>query len=190
MTTRISCIVILAMILPAHGSGQSVLSPGELVRIHPLNGPVVTGIVQVASPQAIRLLGKAGGTEFVIPQDEIGQIERSLGRHRKFGRNFAVTVVASAVGIGAISAISWSPCTDTGLFGCIMDPNSRGDAFSLGLAGGAIIGLPIGIIVGLAVKHERWERLSLPRQGQAALSIQPILGRELGLSASFAFGGR
>ena len=57
MTTRISCILILAMILPAHGSGQSVLSQGERVRIHQLNGTVVTGIVQFASPQEVRLLG-------------------------------------------------------------------------------------------------------------------------------------
>ena len=72
----------------------------------------------------------------------------------------------------------------------MMHPSSRKRALQEGLAGGAMIGVPIGLIVGLAVKHERWERLLLSEQGQATFSIRPILGRELGLSASFAFGGR
>jgi hypothetical protein len=187
MTARITYIVILAMNLPAYASGQSVLNQGERVRIHQLNGTVVTGIVQSATPQAVRLLGEAGGTEFVIPRGEVGEIERSLGRHRKFGRNLTITVVSSAVAIGGISAISWSPCT--GL--CLFHPTSRGEAFAFGLlAGGAIIGTPIGIIVGLAARHERWEQVSFAGQGQAALSIQPILGRGFGVSASLAFGGR
>ena len=189
MITRVSCLVILSMLLPAHGSAQPVPSEGERVRIHQLDGTVVIGIVQAASPRAIRLLGTGGGT-FGIAQDQIRQIERRLGLHREFGRNFGITVAASAVGFGAISAISWSPCTSTGFASCMLHPSSRGDAFQLGLAVGAIIGVPIGLMVGLKVEHESWERLLPSEQGQATFSIRPILGRELGLSASFAFGGR
>lgn len=178
------------MLLPAHGSAQPVPSEGERVRIHQLNGTVVTGTVQAVSPQAVRLFGTAGGTEREIAQDQIRQIERSLGLHRHFARNFGITVMVSAVGFGAVSAISWSPCTITEFLVCAFAPSSRGDAFGLGLLGGTIIGVPIGLIVGIIAKHERWERLSLSEQGQAAFSIRPILGRELGLSASFAFGGR
>ena len=190
MITRISCIVLFSMFLPAYGSAQPTPSEGERVRIHQVNGTVVTGTVQAVSPQAVRLLGTTGGAEWEIAQDQIRQIERSLGLHRKFWRNFGITVAVSAVGFGALAAVSWSPCTPTEFFGCGMHESSRGEAFQVGLVGGAIIGVPIGLIVGLAVKKERWEPLSLSGQGQDRFSIRPILGRELGLSASFAFGNR
>ena len=193
MITRISCIVLLSllsMLPPAHGSAQPVPSAGERVRIHQLNGTVVTGTVQAVSPQAVRLLGTAGGAEWLIAQDQIRQIERSLGVHRHFARNFGITVVVFAVGFGKVSALSWSPCTSTEFLGCLLSTRSRKAAFQEGLFFGTIIGVPIGLIVGKTAKHERWERLSLSEQGQAAFSIRPILGRELGLSASFAFGNR
>ena len=43
-----------------------------------------------------------------------------------------------------IYALTWSPCTETGWFACFAHPDSRGEAFGWGFAGGAIIGLPLG----------------------------------------------
>ena len=60
MITRVSCIVILSMLLPVRGSAQPVPREGERVRIHLLDDAVVIGIVQTASPQAVRLLGTGG----------------------------------------------------------------------------------------------------------------------------------
>ena len=189
MKTAIGFLAIWAMVLPAHGWAQSLPTEGDWVRISQTNGTVVTGTVSYASAEEVRLQSGSAGQELLILRGEIGKMERSLGRHRSFGKNFAITLVSSSVGMGALLAIAWSPCTETGFLACYLHPTSRGEALTWGLAGGAILGVPAGLIVGLAVKREKWAPVSLSGPGDVTLSILPVLGTGIGVSGSISFGG-
>jgi hypothetical protein len=188
-TGRIIVLVILAMGSPAYALGQAVPSQGDRVRISRVDGTVETGIFQSASAQGVQLRPVLGSTRPAISLEEIELMERDLGRHSRFWRNFGITVGASIVGIAMLAATTWEPCVSTQPFGCLLAPQSRSEAVGMGALAGLVIGLPIGTLVGSAVKYERWEPLSLSGSGQAAFSIQPIVGRRFGLSASLALGG-
>ncbi|MEX1257473.1 MAG: hypothetical protein WEG36_07640 [Gemmatimonadota bacterium] len=86
-------------------------------------------------------------------------------------------------------ALTWEPCRETGLFGCLLELSSRGDAAGYGIIAGTLIGIPVRLIVGLAAESERWEQLTVG-DGQGALTMRPIVGREFGLAASVALAWR
>ena len=190
MRTVIGCLVAGSLVLPASGLAQRVPDPGELVRITQTDGTVLTGFFARSSTEHLVLLGAWREQEYVIPRTDIDTIERSLGRHRQFGKNFGITLAVASLSIGAISAFTWSPCRDTGFLACLFHPTSRGEAFTWGFVGGAALGLPIGLVVGLAVRQERWARVSVPGLGESVLSIKPVLGPRTGFSASISLGGR
>lgn len=175
-------LAIWTMVLPACGWAQSLPAEGEWVRISRTNGTVVTGILSFASAEEVRLLDGSAEQDLLIPRGEIDRMERSLGRHRDFGKNFVMVLASTSVGIGALLAIAWSPCTQTGFLACYLHPTSRGEAFAWGLAGGAILGVPAGLIVGLAIKREKWAPVTLSGPGDATLSILPVLGTRIGVS--------
>ena len=85
---------------------------------------------------------------------------------------------------------STSPCTQTGLFDCLLHPDSRGGAFEQGLVVGAVIGVPIGLVVGLTVTRERWEAASLSGSSLASIKVRPTFSDGVGFAASIPFGGR
>jgi hypothetical protein len=150
---------------------------------------VVTGILQSASAQGIRLRPVLGQQAPAITLDEVELMERNLSRCGRFWRNFGITVGAGVVGIAMLAATTWEPCVSTHPFGCFFAPRSWREAVGMGALAGLVIGLPIGTLVGSAVKYERCEPLSLSGSGQAAFSIQPIVGSEFGFSPALAFGG-
>jgi hypothetical protein len=186
-TTWITVLVILTMVCPACASGQAVPSQGDRVRISRVDGNVVTGILQSASAQGIRLRPVLGQQAPAISLDEVELMERNLSRCGRFWRNFGITVGAGVVGIAMLAATTWEPCVSTHLFGCFFAPRPRREAVGMG----ALAGLVIGTLVGSAVKYERCEPLSLSGPGQVAFSIQPIVGSEFGFSPAPApaFGG-
>ena len=116
--------------------------------------------------------------------------ETSLGRQSNFGKYFGLTLAASSVVGVTIYALTWSPCTETGWFACWFEPDSRGEAFGWGLAGGAIIGLPLGVIIGSVVREERWNRVALPAPTAPRLTIRPVIGGRVGFAGSVRVGGR
>ncbi len=185
---RLTGSLLVAMtVFPGLGAAQSIPAQGERVRIGQSDGTVVVGSFEGGSTEAVRLRASPTGEERLIPLDAIARMDRSLGRERRFGKYFAVGVASTSAAVGVVSGMSWSPCTSTGPFSCMLHPNSRGDALVLGLVGGAVIGIPVGIITGLAVREERWSPLPLPGSGGATWSIRPVLGSQVGVSASLAF---
>lgn len=187
MSKLIGFIVVCGLVLPARGAAQSSPSPGDRVRITRTNGTIVTGILGDATAEEVSLFAEGG--EQVVARSEIGEMERSLGRHRRFGRNFGITMLSSSMGMGAIFALTWSPCTETGFLACFLVPTSRSEAFTWGLAGGALIGISVGVIVGLAVKHERWAPFTVQGPRDAKFVILPVIGTRFGVSASISLGG-
>ena len=51
------------------------------------------------------------------------------------------------------------------------------------------VGLPLGIIIGLGEKSERWEPVTRPSVGPVALRLVTSGGRGVGLNASIPVGG-
>jgi len=181
-------VLLAGLMLPLTTAGQAPPGPGDRVRIHQADGRVATGVLAATSENEVTLSGSGG--ELTFPADRISGLERSLGRHRRFGRTFTVTLAVAALAGGTVSAIAWTPCRQTGFMACFLTPQSRADAFAWGLAGGAVIGVPVGLILGLAVTSEVWEPVSLPSVGGVALSVRAAPGEGVGLVAALPVGGR
>jgi hypothetical protein len=186
MRTLAVVALLLAPSLNTGVAGQSGPEPGDRLRIRTLEGVVRTGTVEGASAQEVRLT-HAYGT-WSIPQSDIDTMERSLGQQRRFARNFFLTVGIASGAIGTISALSWSPCYSTEFLGCLLHPESRTDAFAWGAFGGLLLGIPIGTVIGLVDKSERWEALSSGTGSGVALAVRPSVHGLL-LTASIPFGG-
>ena len=189
MLIILGALAVFATLLPIRGWAQLASDPGERVRIRHTDGTVFTGVLGSVSVENVHLREGAAGRDLVIPRAEIRQIEESLGKHRSFWRNFGITLGASSVGIGVLSAITWTPCTETGFLACFMYPSDRGEALVWGLAGGAGIGVPVGVLVGLLRKNERWASISVPAANGATISLAPVVGTRFGVAGSITFGG-
>jgi hypothetical protein len=189
MSARIRLLVLVALVAPRTAWGQAPVAAGERVRVRYDNGSL-KGVLHEIAPTGLRLRTSEGDTTAVIDFNRVTGVERSVGRGRNFVKYFFLTVGASATVIGAISAMSWSPCTETGFLACLMHPNTRGDAFVMGFVGGGVVGVPLGLILGLAAREEKWERAVMPPQSGGRIALRPIVGRNVGLAASIPFGGR
>ncbi|MSR19672.1 MAG: hypothetical protein EXR91_01645 [Gemmatimonadetes bacterium] len=176
-------VALVAATLPIAAGAQSVATAGDRIRIRQTDGSSVVGTVVEASDSQMRLLGPGG--EFVVARDEIRTLERSRGEGRAFAKNFFVTTGAGALVFGFLSAATFEQCS-----GFCIGPTSTGEAFTWGVVGGGILSMPIGVIVGLVVKGERWDRLFLPRPANVALSFAPVRGGGFAFRASIPVGGR
>ena len=175
--------VAMALTAPTLGYAQARPTVGDRVRVQQADGRMVVGTVERVSPEEIVL----GGSTLSL--DGIESIERSLGERRRFGRNLAITRGVAAGAGGLISAMSRRPGRETGFLACMLHPESRSDAFAWGLVGGGIVGLPLGIIIGLGEKSERWEPVTRPSVGPVALRLVTGGGHGVGVSASLPVGG-
>ena len=172
MTRTILFLMTLVVVLPSDASAQAVPSLGHRIRIKQVDGTVLTGRLATLSPETIQLwIGSDDLAE--VPVARIEVLETSLGRRRRFAKYYGITVAAASVVGGMIYALTWSPCTETGWFTCWPHPDSRGEAFGWGFAGGAIIGLPLGLIIGSKVREERWNPVALPAPAASGLTIRP-----------------
>lgn len=183
LTILITACPILASAQTGPGEGPQ---QGERVRIVHRDGSVVTGTFDRHASGQVEVLTDHTGEARVIPEEEIESLERSLGPQRRFGKYLGLTVAATSVTLGTISAMTWEPCEGWLCIG----PESRGEAFVWGAVGGALIGLPVGAIVGAVVKEERWEVVSPRGTHDFVLTVRPVVGRQVGFSASLAIGHR
>ncbi len=173
--------VTVVLTLPLQVTAQ-IFEPGERVRVRSADGGFTQGVVSSVSQTFIIIRPEAGGPDLELSISEASRIERSV-QVRRFGRNFGLTMGASAAAGGLLAALSWSGCSGF----CIVD--SRADAFAAGVAGGALIGLPLGLIVGLSATGQGWEPLSAPATSGTGISFSPVAGAWLGVSGAFAVGG-
>ena len=186
MIAKFVTLVTLMFMLPSAIGAQQDPPTGERVRVTRLDGTVVTGTLESASLDLPDLVVLHGDSTFAIPRIEIEGVQRSLGRGPGFLKGFGATVLATALGGGALFALRWSPCTDW----CFWYPNSRGDAFHWGAAIGGAVGVPIGLIAGLITRSERWEALTLDDPSGVELSVQPLGLGSLGVTGRIRFGPR
>jgi len=93
-------------------------------------------------------------------------LERSLGERRRFWRNFFITTAVSAVALGTVAAVAEDGTCNDQPFGCL----GTGGAFVVGGIFGAVYSVPVGMVIGLAVRSERWEPAAWPGDSAAASS--------------------
>lgn len=174
-------VVMLAITLSQPGLAQ--LQPTDRIRILTLSGGTVTGEVLFVAGDSLNV--RVAGRPAWVRQADIAYLERSTARRRRFARNLAVTAASTAAVGGAIAAITWKKCVSNEFLGCLMVPASRSEAFVFGGAVGTMIGVPLGVLVGFAVRHDRWEPVPLP--GRLGLTVSPVRRYGAGVSASFPF---
>ena len=184
------CLFVLtalaAAALPSVAAAQVGLQTGERIRILTSDGTTLVGEFGAATPQG--LIFHEDGRERTLQSADIALLEVSTGRHRRFGRHFLATLAAGSVVGGVLGAVSYEPCNPNVFLGCLMSPMSRGDAFAWGFVGGAVLSLPVGVILGVAIKHDRWSSISLPDAEIAGVSLNPaLIGGKPGVAASLSF---
>ncbi len=184
MTRAVVFLMTLMFVLPSDGSAQAVPSPGDRIRVKQVDGTVLTGTLVTLSAETIQLSAYPGRVE--VPVARIEVLETSLGRQRRFGKYFGLTVAATSIvgaTIGFIAYVDSEPHPFVG-------PDTLGEYIGLGFVGGAIIGLPLGALIGYVVREERWNPASLPAPAASRLTIRPVIGSGVGFAASLPVGGR
>ena len=187
MTRMMVFLTTLMFSLPCAGSGQVAPSPGDRIRIRQVGGAVLTGTLTTLSPETIQLSVGSGDRMVEVPVARIEVLQISLGRQRRFLKYFGLTVAAGLV-LGATSGgIFWEPCS----FLCFtpFQTETRGTAIRNGFGIGALVGLPLGAIIGSNVREERWDPVSLPAPAESRLTIRPVMGSGVGFAGSVRVGG-
>ena len=163
---------IVPLLLGAQ-SGQTIdrLAPGSRVRITAPGKPARPATLIVRRPDTLLVRWDDSIGSEPVPLADISRLDVSLGQHRSVRRNAGIGALIGVVGGAILGAATYSPCTDTGLLACYMEPDSRGQAAVYGGAAGGALGVVVGALTGLP-KRERWEPVTTSA-ARAAMSIAP-----------------
>ena len=186
MTRTIVFLMTLMFVLPSDGPAQAP-SPGDRIRIRQVDGTLLTGTFSTRSAETIQLSVGAAGPMVEVPVEGIEILEISLGRQRRSGKYFGLTVAAASIvgaTIGFIAYESYEPCS----FLCF-GPETRSQYTLFGLGIGALVGLPLGALMGTVIREERWNPASLPAPAASRLTIRPVIGSGVGFGGSVRVGG-
>ncbi len=186
MTRTIVFLMTLMFVLPSDGPAQAP-SPGDRIRIRQMDGTLLTGTFSTRSAETIQLSVGAAGPMVEVPVEGIEILETSLGRQRRSGKYFGLTVAAASIvgaTIGFIAYEDSEPCS----FFCF-GPDTRGEYIGLGFLVGVSVGLPLGALIGYVVREERWNPASLPAPAASRLTIRPVIGSGVGFGGSVRVGG-
>ena len=186
MTRTIVFLMTLMFVLPSDGPAQAP-SPGDRIRIRQVDGTLLTGTLSTRSAETIQVSVGATGPMVEVPVEGIEILEISLGRQRRSGKYFGLTVAAASIvgaTIGFIAYESYEPCS----FLCF-GPETRSQYTLFGLGIGALVGLPLGALMGTVIREERWNPASLPAPAASRLTIRPVIGSGVGFGGSVRVGG-
>lgn len=181
-------LITLAFLVPTVSSAQALPEPGERVRVTRIGGGTVAGELTRSSNDSLWVTD-AMETVHAMPITAVERLQRSLGHHGEFARNFIMIAGGATLGGGVIGAVAYSPCRSTELLGCLLHPESRTEAFALGMVFGALIGVPAGLITGVSRRYERWTEVDLGGNEPGSFTVRPLLGPRPGLVVSLRPGG-
>jgi hypothetical protein len=150
-------ILIGLLVTPELGIAQYPVPEGARIRVRQQPNLVWVGTLHALSADTV-IFTDAQGQRYSLARQNI-ELERSIGRMQSFWKNFGLTVGGAAVAGGLVSAISWTECNDSGPFGCLLEPGSRGEAFGWGVIAGGLVGVPVGVLLGAVIKPERWVKV-------------------------------
>jgi hypothetical protein len=122
----------------------------------------VQGVITSSTPDSLLLLiapgarGRVGRDTITLARAEINKLETHAGRRRNPAGDTAAGVVAGALVGAMVGFTSYSPCTETGLFGCAFSPGSSGEAAVWGMIGGGVVGAAAGLIMSAFHVSDVW----------------------------------
>ncbi len=120
-----------------------------------------------------------------IDRTRIRTVERSLGSQGSFAKNFLGSIGVGALLVGTSAAATHEPsCSDC------WGPSDRKGAFAIGAIGGAILAIPVGVILGVASQSDRWETMILPPSADVALLLRSSADGRLGAGVRLAIARR
>lgn len=174
MRTTSLTSVLVAMALVAGSTrplpSQSGLRPGVKVRIDVSASPRMTGVVQSVTPDSVVLYVEPSAIRFGIARSEIQSIQISHGRSASAGAKKGALWGAATFG-GIATIIAFSLASDSA-YKASTDGISPAVFAAVGIAEGA----GIGALIGVFVKSEKWESVSV----RPAVGVGPH-GFKLGL---------
>lgn len=184
---RILLAVVWALVLaaPAAAPAQAP-QPGSRVRVTHAQGRHV-GTLRSIGSDTIRFTAETGA-RFGLATSEVTALEQSAGRHRQFLRNFAIVTASIVATGGVVGFTTYEPCESTGFLSCMMSPNSRSEAMVWGATLGGVVGIPVGLIAGAAMKTERWVPVAAVGEVLSRVSIRMTPMHGLGISGSYVIG--
>jgi hypothetical protein len=187
----LGALLVLGLVTPAAAQTPPDLEPGARIRVVDQRGHETVGTLLLATSDSLIVNTNQGAQRRAFDVSSVTGLQVSQGQYRRVAETTLITTGALALVGGLIGAASYQPCDAKG-WGCMLAPDSRGEAFGLGLAGGAVIGLPLGLIVGLAVKHDRWADVPLPgsRAQEPVVQLTRRPGGLVGVGLSIPLGGR
>ena len=181
LTLTLGAILFLAH--PAHA--QFI---GDRMRITTQHGTEITGQIKSLDNTSLTIHTdysiELGSIELGIAYADMVQLQRSLGRRSHYKKG---AKIGSGIGafVGILGVIT-SECHGVGLYG---EEGGPYDCEILAAAGILIlsgVGALSGLIVGAALRTERWERLDIP--SHSGVSVMPVIG--VHPNGSLALGAR
>jgi len=163
MTSLLRSIPLLALlsltVAPALGwdmslQAQVVPDEGSPIRVFPAEGGRWEGRYVDRSHTHLLAEGPQGPSQWAF--EDIREIQVGVGPHRPVVPTMFATSGILAAGFGLLGALAEPECESW----CI-GPQTRGEGFIWGAIGGAILGLPVGFVIGL-IPRERWMEGALP----------------------------
>jgi len=185
MTKTVVFLMTLMFVLPSDGSAQAVPSPGDRIRIKQVDGPVLTGRLARFSAETIHLFPDSGGPWVEVPIEGIEALETSLGRRTRYRKYIPLSMLGGAF-VGAAYGAITGDSSSTGFLSSFDQPEFRA---AVGFVTGALIGLPVGLVLGSAFSEERWNRVALSAPTAPRLTVRPVIGSRVGFVGSLRVGG-
>ena len=171
MTRATAYLVALIAVLPSAGAAQAPPSPGDRIRIRKVDGTVLTGTLDLWSTETVRLSGESADRRWEIPVSAIETLEMSLGRSHSFTKYYSLTVAASTI-LGGLVALPRGNLS-----------SGRYEDEAGGLLIGYMVGIPLGVLAGSLITHERWNPVALSGPVQSGTMVRALMGSEVGLVA-------
>ena len=177
-------VVVLCALSPqlsAQATAATSVSVGQRVRILAgASGEPIIGTL-IARRSDSLMIGRERDTIAVV-RSNLRFVELSLGTHHEVKKAMGTGIVVGA-SLGAIAgALTYRRCEETFYGSCFLSPGNVSEAAVGGGIMGAVPGLLIGAIVGLARKAENWVPVSV-----ASVSQFRLAPRARGVVAQLSF---
>lgn len=184
--------LILAAAAPLTAQIPDSISMGARLRITDAQGRTTMGSFVAKAPDGtVVLRNEWHGNVWTdsIPAEDVRRIEVG-GRHRHVLKHLAVTTAVSTGAFAVLVAAAWEPCRCTEFLCCAFTPESRGQAFEWGAVIGGVLGVPVGLILGIAIRHETWRDVGVGTETvtKPALRFAPTPDGGFSLGASVPLG--
>jgi hypothetical protein len=187
--TPAALIALVAVaVAPLQVESQTLLTRGSYVRVTLESGHTQVGHLESVSEAGI-MLRLADQSVATFPSPGVRRVDVRTGFARgSSGAAMGTLLVTAGLG-GVIGGATYKPSNNSG--GWNIGPYSRADHIALGIALGAVVGVPFAILAG-AQEREVWEIARVPRATRPSteLRVGPSAGRGVTSWVSIPVGGR